>query len=173
MATKDFNKLTTAERRIAIARDVLAHMEAGLIDANYNGYLATHSEQGTLREQVLKGGCRVCAMGALYAGYLLASGEPGSEGETNLLGSDEFSIRGVFSVDELNLVEAVHEGYAEYMRADGEIESIPQDMYHAIITLVLDTTRPERIRRIMENIIDNGGNFDADKLLAPYYAKAE
>lgn len=153
--TKTFEEMTRAERKIEICKDVLKHI--GIIRATPGTYL-----RGGLAPEIdgiipsdgrLYKRCDVCALGALLIGRInrfntLKWSDISIRGELRL-GSDNIIVllESVFDEEELCDIEAAFEGWDKY---DEIFESDPQ----------------ERLRIIMQHIIDNNGILNAEILIS-------
>jgi len=183
-------KNTTAaqqEMRIAIAKDVLKQLNAKKIIAA-SGTWITDSKMPDLDEYVCdlqnKGErkfdvknyvnkvnqCEVCALGSLFVSavnlynnvYISTDKNSNPQDQvwnifTNLSSSP---LKRYFSVAQLKYIEAAYEGLAgEHIPADERSEKYAEAFYLA------HSNNNERLRGIMQNIIDNNGTFKPETSL--------
>jgi hypothetical protein len=133
---KEFDAMTDAEKRVAIARDVLARIDAGLLVPSGCAY--THdSIKGSGKDYFNSNQCSVCAKGALLCSWI---------GNFNKYNIEDIRGRGtvkelrdLFGDETLKLIEIYFEGW-----------SLP-DTGKKVDRMTLT--------QIMQNIIDNGGEF--------------
>jgi hypothetical protein len=151
---------TAGEKRVAIAKDALAWIEAGALRPMSGAYVEP-MERKDLRKNlaqqlrdVVLGPCEVCAIGALFIAKAVRFGET-SVGDYAMSHFHD-SLRGHFSEKQLALIECAFErgpcGRYEYRLDETEVAE-------AIAFYGLDDTAARRLKRILENIIANGGTF--------------
>ncbi len=110
--------------------------------------------------------CSVCAKGALVVAFVKKFNNVTLDNLEETAG-DQYELAnlldGFFTIDELNLIEAVFEGDSSFadsvIDGDDELESLD---YHAFADKI-DKPK-QRLRLIMENIVKNGGVFKPAKL---------
>lgn len=148
-----FNTATRMEQRVMIAQDVIEQLDAKEFRALRGEYYFPGF--GTFS-------CSVCAIGAIAVSVL--------DGEVNNLRSEYTyrtgnnlvaALEPYFDVYELRVIEAAFEGTGVRTKWDYEYgwqgDSLGQFLYK-------DTT--ENLRNIMQNIIDNSGNFVKEQMSA-------
>jgi hypothetical protein len=168
---KSFDKLTAAQKRVRIARDVLAQLAAGKFIATQGLYVegvpiegakSTASLQTLFKKQK---SCEVCALGSMFvasverknalnAGDL--NGADLSENGKKVEYFGEFTrsdctdyLGKFFDHDQLNQIEDCFEGGSCDGPGDVDFYVFFDDEVEA----------DERMRLIMENIVANGGTF--------------
>lgn len=170
---KAFNKLTAPQKRVAIAKDVLAQIKAKNIKPMSGTYVFSEKLTAKLNDFKFKdtqfcellptvGTCQVCAKGALFLSTILKSDDLKVDDLTESCYSpnrhyvDDTDIGKylandleVFSQFQLDLIE----NYFECN--DGT------DTFH-------ERNDKERLVDIMENIVANKGTFNGDKLDKKY-----
>lgn len=181
-AETDFDRMTVSERRVAVAKDVLAHLDRTRFAIG--SYFATSdqgvveaacaaSDAGTdLRPLVedLRAGCRVCVMGALLlakarlfdrvpAGVLRPTAGP--DGEIDPSGSDvAAALADVFDARTLARMEATFEADASpspFARGAAG----PQELRAAAAQALKAPPGPTgRVRYVMERVVAAGGLYE-------------
>lgn len=151
-----------AKKRVQIARDSLAQLEAG-------GHVPVHgryvrrigglvASQGRTFREVMAGPCEVCAIGTLLLGVM---GQ--SDVVIDGLGVLFSSLEPYFSVEQLMAIECAFEGdtYHSYYKSYGSLEV--QEFSNRA-----PWAAPIRVREILYNIIRNDGTFlPADTRVGP------
>lgn len=172
MTTK--KKMTKAEVRVCIAKDVLAQVKAKRFTARPGLYVSglglysdlPRDEDGYLTQSpinvqaVLKDrDCHVCALGALFVSSVdrfNACELPASDMTTMHRETLEKYLGNVFSRKQMNAIEAAFEGSSN---------SYPKVYNSAFYQAYPDSTA--RLVAIMKNIVRNGGTFKPSELRAP------
>ncbi len=159
-----FLSLPPAERRVAIARDVIRQVEGGQLKPEPGTFIHryTHWRAG----ERVDASCGVCALGAMAVSLL--------DGEAE---SDGAQIRGQLAAHfghvQVALIESAFEGWdrgdalavyrAHSHFGDEELRDIDR---HAVdFTDAMGLTGRERMLLIMRNIVENGGEFVPDRFL--------
>lgn len=150
-ANAKFAKLTPAQKRVAVAKDVLKHLGEGTLVATKGDYLSVYDTGPTGEE------CHACALGAVFAcATILDGGRKALTEDDSCLSSHtmvrELENAGIFSTEQLRTIECAFEGWGP----DTSEEYGTED------TLAFNrgVTRPRtRMARIMRNIIANNGEF--------------
>ncbi len=173
-APVDYYALTDAEKRVAIARDVIVRLEAGAILAGFVYFSADPLdvfencpalEKGDLRKSFRRRTqpCEVCAIGGLfYSQVMLGNGVQLSSSRDGL-SDDELrrKLLQVFSSEQLQLIELAYEGRVTWTVEANLLSPSQQtrcgDFCYAHRSE--DGGRRMRMRAIAENIIANGGEF--------------
>lgn len=166
ISKKDFDVLSKAEQRIAIAKDVLHRIELKQlvpIAGNFCdiGRLATSNMDVS---QILKNptiSCEVCAKGGLFMSYIgvvnsykvgdvrPTTGASNDSAEMNLLSK-------IFSKEQLSLIETAFEG--KFLRWNAPLSEIQQEACYRFYR-EYSTSFTKRLNAICENIIKNDGIF--------------
>lgn len=151
-----FWEMSPEMRRVAVARDVLARLDAREIAA-LRGYYAEPPSMlveqfgETLTEEESGAACVVCAIGAaavsVFDGEMI--GRRGYEMTVRL------SSSGVFLTSDLREMERVFEGHNVLARDLGR-ETFAQE---GRVTYFPHSSPEEVMRLIYQNIIDHGGQF--------------
>lgn len=151
-----YDKMTRAERRVAIAKDVIKHIKAQQLrvrggygycvhDDHSAGLVRAFSKGKTDRESVdrLKGECTVCARGAMM---LCKVAKFNHYDMHNLSYISQHmtteALQDAFSENQLNSIEAAFECNGD---GDSWYELIEND--------------EDRLLAIMQNIVDHNGTF--------------
>lgn len=168
-----FAKLPKAQQRVRIAKDVLEQLRLKRLIATHGTYVRTTGKVVSLDTEVcsLTAGkdCYVCGLGALFvAGVERADAfKVGDSTRAQQFipveslrfegasGRDCYAyLKRFFSESQLQAIENWFEGF-------GNGDKAPRELYPAAW---LDFTSEQRMRRIMQNIVDNGGTFKPRKL---------
>lgn len=184
-----FEKASPAKKRVMLAKDVLAAIEARRIEPSsgvYTSYISRDSDhaRGLHNENVRRYSpsqpavmtlygedCQVCAKGALFVARLdRLNGLPLRDLDT---ADPSEHLTDYFSQLQLDLIEAAFEGsdslayladYCEGPEASPEAFSLSEREFEALSkkakSYASAHAADERLRRIMLNIIANGGTFD-------------
>jgi len=158
----DLSKIPKAEARVLIAQDVLNQLNLKKIIATKGKYFefkgGVFDDNDFLHEVIARSPCEVCALGSLYYSRVQLANEtkcdvvrsPAYGRDINLINNsgtmDEDLLR-YFDGEQLAEIESFFEGWSEalefaYNNPDPEI----------------------RMRKIMQNIIDNNGDFKPELL---------
>lgn len=170
IANEEFAKLSPAERRRAVARDVLAQLDAKKYEAAHHVYTnskLSHDNQAVFRSLSASEGaaCHVCGVGSVFVSTMVMANPETTLGQVraadavlgNRAGRDQ--IRDVFNREQLAAIETAFEGnyygcsYGEMFDRHGVMKPIA---YRACdFNKEVEGAEP-RLRRIMENIVENG-----------------
>jgi hypothetical protein len=148
---KPFDKLTPAQKRVRIARDVLAQLASGKFIATQGLYVNGPEIEGAKAKASLQTlfkkqkSCEVCALGSMFVA--LSEDEKtactfwgfGRDDCTDYLGK-------FFDQEQLDKIEDAFE--------EGDVSGMP---------FASEAEAEDRMRLIMENIVVNGGKFDPSK----------
>lgn len=151
-------KLTKTQMRIAVAKDVLKQLKLRKIIAKFGVYTVTNSVDrvalGALTQQhtdlqdalkVITKPCEVCAVGSLLMSYARLYDEVPLENSATLVSYHHGPVMRLFGKWQTQAIENTFEGWRE--PGEGEDDS-------------WWSTAPERrLKRIMNNIVKNGGKF--------------
>lgn len=173
MTEKQFNRLSKKNKRIAIAKDVIAQIKAEKIygaggnfirSAELSNYLSKLRGKRSLQELLPNYTCAVCAKGALFYSDII--------NRNNYNVSTYFSIQNDDCVDkldyfdkiQLDLIEIAFEGQT-YEHSDTTLRCASSNgNAYKIILGAINFGRKhfngnDRLKAIMQNIIDNDGTF--------------
>jgi hypothetical protein len=178
MTTKQFNSLSKAEKRVAVAKDVLAQIKAGKYIPNIGSYIkGLHPEvlPKNLRslDDVQKNfsklpQCNVCVLGACilsiaHLGDELKIYELSRVGNYgNVYGKNtNAKILSVFSPHQLAMIEAAFETWIHPMGWSGHTlkGNFTSEIGDKLQYLYKNTSYAWRLEDIMNNIIKNKGTF--------------
>lgn len=175
-----FAKLDPAAKRVVVAKDVLAALNAKRITAKHNTYgqffldynlpyetrigaIASDAQQLLLQGQI---DCTVCAIGAIFTCAVerinkLTFDEMRSMGKKRMAGyMAEF-----FSAEQLDLIECAFERTAEHVKSKRYVTRNPlvdttaDDELRRACAFDAPYAAEPRMRAIMTNIIANKGTF--------------
>ncbi len=155
-SNQEFNALSPAARRVAIARDVLKWLEVGKIRAKTGTYLSSYdikNDRYTNKEddRVDGGSCTVCALGAVFACTVERIGGLKDFWSYRDAESIRRELGDHFDDEQLRLIETAFE--------QGDFTRTTPD-YVIGQAIEFATGRPEeRLVAIMKNIISNKGEF--------------
>lgn len=172
---RGFEELSQAEQRVAIAKDVIAQLDAGLYDARHAGYLGWEGRAVSARcakeverifEGVLGGTqvCHVCGIGSLFVSIVkYGDVTPGEFFQASLdegMGSGRAKLAKYFTQEQLSMIEYAFErsptGHTRrYIGRDPQL----CERVYSYTWRRLPDDRNERLRAIMQNVVDNGGEF--------------
>ena len=173
MKKENFNSLPDNEKRIALAKDVIKHLNTKkIIVSQYIGYIRNHeiiiqigdyvADKGKLPElqPLLKEHvCQVCALGAMFVSDIMNR----NKYKMDSLGFYDLSLSSIserltfFSERQLELIEAYFEG-------GRTISFLDENHEEAIYFHSINPNSQKRVIKIMENIINNNGEFIPEKL---------
>ncbi len=152
-------KLPAKERRVVLAKDVLKHLKVkGLITAQKGIYLLFNKEyaDGQQADEVIKkGGCEVCAIGALFVADVLIRDKITAH-DSIYLHNIRKRLNHHFGKEQLDLIEAAFE--VKYMNLVN-FGAIGIKAEKAINFGRKYTNSHNRMKAIMKNIIENKGTF--------------
>lgn len=172
MTTK--KKMTKAEMRVRIAKDVLAQVKAdrltpreqsylifrGALPVDSHGYIS--NEDVDVRDTLKGAKCQVCALGALFVAAVDRFNEcqlPACRLSVgNRLDLTDYLAK-AFSATQMDAIEAAFEGQS-YAHGDRD------RVYNSRFVDAYDDST-ERLRAIMRNIVRNGGTFRPSEVRAP------
>jgi hypothetical protein len=189
-----FKKATKAEKRVMIAKDVLAQIKAKRyvpesgtwVDPNWNirnEIDGTESVQKLFADRTIET-CNVCALGGLFMSCTNLNNNTcvsdiNYGGEGNLLGEkiqdgDTLSngLNKIFNKKQLQLIEVYFEKGDGWFGEDGYTGNyIGEDSRHVEYFNDAYPDDDERLVEIMKNIVANDGTFVPSKLKIPLYKK--
>lgn len=189
-----FKKATKAEKRVMIAKDVLAQIKAKRyiaesgtwVDANWNILSeidGTESVQKLFADRTIET-CNVCALGGLFMSCTnlnnntcvddINYGGEGSELGAMIEYGDTLSngLNKIFSKKQLQLIEVYFERGDGWFGEDGfSGDYIGEDSRHVKDFNDAYPDDDERLVEIMKNIVANDGTFVPSKLKIPVNKK--
>jgi hypothetical protein len=160
VTSENFNTFTKAQKRVILAKEVLNQLKLKTISPKMGSYIRVSEKSinkygaESLQTCVLNGKvkCQVCAEGSLLLAYVLYKNKL-NVGEF----VDDFDIakrlKGIFSKQELDLIEAAFEK-KDFAWTSNKLEKA---QIKSAIEFGKGFNRGERIKRIMQSIIDNNG----------------
>lgn len=164
MVDEKFAALSPAEKRVAVAKDVIAQLDAKKIIAQAGTYVSitpaaneiVSIEPDDELQAVFAGRvCDACALGSLFICAVAKLDDCTADsvqfgqhyGADFYMRDDPYEYLGqFFDEDQLHDIERVFEGYGGWTDDDTESHLISDD-------------ENERLRVIMRNIIDSNGDF--------------
>ncbi len=174
-----FRKLPKAQQRVAIAEDVIAQLRLKkfVADSTYFSWgdrIEGTNVQGTwsakeadldLSVCISQVQCSVCGIGSLFAGAVLNADKLKLNDFTGDRREEVEYLQRWFTKKQLDLVECFYERWDYSTRYDFNILQFDgeREIYlpHTPIFGTSDPTK--RLKKIMENIVSNGGKFDPFK----------
>jgi hypothetical protein len=149
-----FKKMSKAQKRVAIAKDVISFLELGALKAMCGRYVRP-SKELSLQERCSEvqanslnwGECQVCAKGALFVAKVNRF-DNCPAWKFNSFGGDSEDMDGIFSYDQFSQIEYAFEGWDEF--GWGWYSTYPNPKLRMIA--------------IMKNIVRNKGTFKIDEL---------
>lgn len=147
----EFDSLSLMEKRVALAKDVLAQLELKKFSACSGTYILVQ-DQNTENEV-----CNVCALGSLVMS--LVDGEAVDENGYEAVGCAAILDQNdLWTWRESDMIEAAFEGWQldYYNPETGDLEKQYVFSRHS----QKSTTR---LRVLMENIVRNSGNFNPEE----------
>lgn len=175
LTNEKFHELTPAKKRIAIAKDVIAWLKSGKARAEKGTYLRVFGPDREIHNAPVVNGftCKVCALGGLFATaaergcFKLTDDDAGARGGQSM----QAKLEPFFDKTQLALIECAFERsrhfYSKFAADGTEIVSPEKERAEwfgvAIVDSCTSCSNSERdgrvLRAIMQNIIDNGGEF--------------
>lgn len=169
MTTKEFNKLSKRQQRVAIAKDVIKALNSGQIipRSQYTDAAAIQGVKDFFDSKVFQkflkteAHCEVCAKGAMFIskirlGNNISANDYGMAFHT----SDRSNLDGLYSQDVWDCFEKVFEGRilpGNNEEKIAEFFKLPYDGFWCIKTTT--ATKEERMRAICETIIRHKGDL--------------
>ena len=189
-----FKKATKAEKRVMIAKDVLAQIKAKRyvpesgtwVDPNWNirnEIDGTESVQKLFADRTIET-CNVCALGGLFMSCTnlnnntcvsdINYGGEGTEIGERIQDGDTLSngLNKIFSKKQLQLIEVYFEKGDGWFGEEGYTGvHIGEDSRHVAYFNDAYPDDEDRLVEIMKNIVANDGTFVPSKLKIPLYKK--
>lgn len=153
-----FLAATLEQQRVALAEDVIKYLGSAQIEACPGLYFAADVLPSGVdaRVAILENPgmrCSVCALGSLFYAKVLAANGVRTEA-WGFVRFDRRSLEAIFEKSQLDLIESAFEQDAMNNYSTDEVEC------EAASRTYEDVNRAEeRMRLIMQNIVDNGGTF--------------
>lgn len=167
MSAEAFNSLSRAQQRVAIAKDVLARMDASLLIAGAGStlnddtrdLLREQPNSAAVRKAINAHSCTACAKGAMLLSWIgtLNSVEPKDAAEAMAGALDDSfpaPMVALFGHHLLNAIEVAYEQDTSYA-----FRAATFDEARALVDAFSEHLRPMRLRQIMENLIANDGDL--------------
>lgn len=161
---ESFGKMTMMEKRVALAKDVLASIKAKKYISSPGTYVSLiknkcgyddsidHTMENLMDTQVT---CEVCAIGSLFVSKFKLTKKTEFDG----MDDDDMiaSMSGIFGMKALRKLEYFFEGrdVADEFSTDAKLE----DDVLSFTSIKANRDPETRLVSIMQNIIDNNGNF--------------
>lgn len=175
-----FQKLSPAQKKVQIARDVLKHLDSRKLVARNGTYMRFERQDDYYTDVWIRASfddahpvecqieartdvrCQVCALGAVFTSTLLRTdGFDGDWIDANNDNNMRGYLKQYFSIAELWDIETAFEnGDFNGSRASKEFGEKLDSM---VSRWDEEKAADYRLRRIMWNIIDNGGRFRPEK----------
>lgn len=168
---EDFSKMSKLEKRVVLAKDVIAQIEAKRYTARLGTYLDIRDKkverytEDSILDKTKIGEknivCEVCAIGSLFVSNAILSNKKLTDDDDKMLSS----LRSIFSKKEMRTLEYLFEGR--------DIDDTFEAKTPANIKIKKDILKyrvgkrgaEQRLVDIMQNIIDNNGNFKYKSIL--------
>ena len=146
--TRKFEKLSPPEQRVAIAKDVLAQLDEKSLYAQSGSYVGASVDTiaeplGRFAKQEV---CSVCAIGAVVISYVRRGGNARMRAQNLDATHVPKGLRAIFPSQMLLQMEELFEGYYPHEKT---LEHLADD---------------EKLRVIMQNLVDNGGELKFETL---------
>lgn len=170
----EFAKLGARQKRVAIARDVISAIKAGIIDVQHGVYLRTHGNELNDDGYIEKfDSCTACALGSMFATCVVKRPVLSLDVNDVMIpartGANDDAMREAlspyFSEKQLRLIESAFE-MDDFMGADDDVEYDEDDnvryvgeLGRAIAFGERYSSDKNRLIAIMNNIIENNGTF--------------
>jgi hypothetical protein len=165
MNNTKFDKLTNAQKRVALAKDVIAWVKAGALIPDHVVYvrptiLPDHypffdRSSEVQANAVNWGKCKVCARGALFVAKVAHMNNCLAQDFLSVAGSVE-AMDGLFEDNQFYEIECAYEGWQSFFPLNNKnlwTNRYPDDS--------------ERMIAIMKNIIRNKGTFRLNEVEKP------
>jgi hypothetical protein len=176
-----FNSLTPAQKRVAIAKDVIEQVKAEKYFARNRTYIDFYNKlEGEIQSNFNKVKCECCALGAMFLSDVKYTNQCTFEQakSTSFSFDEENRLRNYFDVEQLILIEAAFECWSSDRLLDydehtsGQIrDGFGYDLVMSNLSITEDDLdnaanfgnkyddSSERLIKIMENIVKNKGKF--------------
>jgi len=160
----NLSKIPKAEARVLIDQDVLNQLNLKKIIATSGTYFAfedvSFDGEDFLHEVLDKTQCQVCALGSLYYSRVQVANETKCDVVERIGDFEDESLNGINNVH--TIMPDLNQ-YFDWSALD-KIENYFEGWFEGN-TFYIDNPDPEiRMRKIMQNIIDNNGDFKPELL---------
>lgn len=168
-----FEEMSRREKRVQIAKDVIAAIRTEVLRASHQGYLHASTKESMyflehdpvlsadaeLQDVLSDKQCTVCAIGSVFVAAVTRCDDLTvqdavpmycvSTPRLNHISKDVMTdyLAGIFSRDELDRIENAYEGFGRYRTVNEEMSKYPGKNSNT------------RLINIMKNIIRNEGDF--------------
>ncbi len=144
---KELSKLTDAEKRVLVAQDVLDQLGLTLM-AQRSTYVESHEFESASAREIIDNTCNVCAVGAAFVAY-----------------ARRFRPRGV-TLGAIEALESNQPGPLGKLFPKPMLHEMEElfEFWHPYEETLSDYTPTERLRLIMQNIVDNEGELLPEQL---------
>jgi len=170
-----FRKLTRAQQRIAIAKDVIAQVKVGRFVPTSTYFEFNRSVDNEYDDSVqnldmsnciAQASCQVCGIGSLFAGAVINADKLklkdfnfGAERDNQVA-----YLKRWFTSKQLDLIETVFERWYEDTQGEHHSQQVAMpDIVLKHSPIFRTSSKKKRLLMIMENIISNKGTFDLFK----------
>lgn len=167
---KTIGKMTKAEARVEIAKDVLKHLrslnveEGYYLDGGYEPIRGVGSKDDAQKYINKMAKCRVCALGACLISHVRLFDQVPIrrlgrfyEGEFEFASERPTQILAkFFSQEQIDLIEAAFEQTRTHCQSP---KTDDEEIYRAVMFGNKHADAKERLKAIMKNIIANAGTF--------------
>lgn len=161
----DLSKIPKAEARVLIAQDVLNQLNLKKIIATSGTYFAFEDvpfdEKDFLHEVLDKTQCQVCALGSLYYSRVQVANETKCDVVERVGDYEEDSV--LNSVNNVHTIMPDLNQYFDWSALD-KIENYFEGWFEGDTFYYANLDPEIRMRKIMQNIIDNNGDFKPELL---------
>lgn len=169
---KEFNKLTAAQKRVAIANDVLERLRLEMLIPNRGSLFSGEVLRKMINRRIGDDAktlvnsvpCEACAKGALVCSWV---------GNFNKVSASDMSaydydlgkkrypapLMKLFGREQLDLIEAYFEGQILSSTCDKVAMAVIGQEANDEENTPFKSTYKGSLKKIMQNIVDNGGTF--------------
>jgi hypothetical protein len=171
IANKAFKKATAAEKRIMIAKDVIAALKAKQYTARFGSFCDLDDDDSYKYEEEKEsvdldaqeyigegGGCYVCALGGLFASAVRFSNSVDYTIDFDYDAEVYPKLRKFFSDKQIKIMELAFEGGAGHYSFSGMAEK-EEDAILDFRRDYEDSDNSVLMTAIMKNVVKNGGQF--------------
>lgn len=168
LSKEQFDKLSDAEKRIIIAKDVIKNIDEALIIATQGTYVSLQTESGYrarmsdnfereldefIKTEKLK--CIACAKGSFFISYVMRNDNcKVNDYDAAKCPESLQRVLPFFSIAQMNLIETAFEGdRINYDEESGYNDLKAEEFYRQY------EYPDDRLKAIAQNIIDNKGTF--------------
>lgn len=147
-----FDSMTKAERRVMVAKDVLALIDLGALKTNLSGYLIIRGDVSKTVSTLLAqtNSCQICAIGAAYVASVLRFNQKiGNKSHMNTDGGEMCEeMSEIFTGKQLALMEEAYEldYYGDHLSGAYKFGNDHGN-------------KEDRLIAIWQNVLDHNGTF--------------